>query len=203
MCGRSAPEVQRNSTRQLAFTPCNAAFTAACVELFANFAVALSVPKSIGQIYGVLYASPGPLSFTDILERLDISKGSVSQGLGLLKTLGAVVEVAPADLAVHGARAEAVATDAARSAKTAYLPELSLRRLISAIIRERIQPLSFGRTQSLSDLAKLAEEPDPAREYYRGQAHRLIVWRKQLNTVLPILLALLGSREPRKKVRSR
>ena len=38
----------------------------------------------------LLFSSATPLSFSDILERLKISKGSLSQGLQLLRSFGAV-----------------------------------------------------------------------------------------------------------------
>ena len=60
------------------------------MDMFADIVSALGIPKSIGQIYGLLYASATPLSFSDIVERLEISKGSVSQGLQLLRSLGAI-----------------------------------------------------------------------------------------------------------------
>ena len=55
------------------------------VEHFADLAAMLAQPRSYGQIYGLLFASTQPLSFTDIVERLDLSKGSVSQGLKALR----------------------------------------------------------------------------------------------------------------------
>ena len=40
----------------------------------------LGVPRSTGQIYGLLYLSPKPLSLDDISEMLGISKASASTG---------------------------------------------------------------------------------------------------------------------------
>ena len=53
----------------------------------------LGLPKSVGEIYSVLYISPSPLTMLDLVTRLGISKGSASQGLKMLRTLGAVREV--------------------------------------------------------------------------------------------------------------
>jgi hypothetical protein len=68
-------------------------FERACVEFFADVVQVFGVPRSVGQIYGLLYASPQPLSFTAIAGKLDISRGSTSQGLQALRDLGAVVPV--------------------------------------------------------------------------------------------------------------
>ena len=55
------------------------AFARECAQFFEETVRLFGVPPSVGQIYGLLYASPEPLSFTDIVERLEISKGSASQ----------------------------------------------------------------------------------------------------------------------------
>ena len=53
----------------------------------------LGLPKSIGEIYGLLYVTQEALSLDDLVSRLGISKGSTSQGLKMLRKLGAVREV--------------------------------------------------------------------------------------------------------------
>ncbi|MEM6279416.1 MAG: hypothetical protein AAF733_08065, partial [Verrucomicrobiota bacterium] len=57
------------------------------IDYFVSFVQMLGLPKSVGQIYGTLFASPEPLVMDDIVERLGISKGSASQGLSLLRSL--------------------------------------------------------------------------------------------------------------------
>ena len=51
------------------------------VEFFVKAADLLGIPKSVAAIYGICFASPEPLSFADIEARLDISRGSISQGV--------------------------------------------------------------------------------------------------------------------------
>src|SRR5688572_16073888 len=72
-------------------------FERECSQLFGEIVEVLGVPHSVGQIYGVLFASPKPLSFSDIIKQLEISKGSASQGLQLLRTLGAIRLLSPLD----------------------------------------------------------------------------------------------------------
>ncbi len=55
------------------------AFEEAVVAFFLETAEILGVPKSLAAIYGVIFASPVPLSFSEVQERLDISAGSISQ----------------------------------------------------------------------------------------------------------------------------
>ena len=54
------------------------------ISFFVEAAGLMGIPKSVAMIYGVLFGSSEPLSFSDIESKLDISKGSVSQGLRLL-----------------------------------------------------------------------------------------------------------------------
>lgn len=49
--------------------------------------------KVMGQLYGALMLSAGPLSLDDLVELLDISKASVSMNLRTLEHLGMVREV--------------------------------------------------------------------------------------------------------------
>ena len=63
---------------------------AEAVDLFVGLAQVVGLPKSVGQIYGLLYISTVSLSLDEVAERLDISKGSASQGLKFLRQTGAV-----------------------------------------------------------------------------------------------------------------
>ena len=73
------------------------AFDESLVDFFVSAADLLGVPKSVAAIYGIVFASPVPLSFAEIEARLDISKGSVSQGLRVLREVGALKEVSTAE----------------------------------------------------------------------------------------------------------
>jgi DNA-binding transcriptional regulator GbsR (MarR family) len=62
----------------------------ALIDFFMQVAEFLGLPKSVGQIFGLLYASEQPLSIDDIVERLQISRGSASTGLNYLRRFDAV-----------------------------------------------------------------------------------------------------------------
>jgi len=62
----------------------------ALIDFFMQVAQFLGLPKSVGQIFGFLYASEQPLSLDDIAERLQISRGSASTGLNYLRRFDAV-----------------------------------------------------------------------------------------------------------------
>jgi hypothetical protein len=219
------------------------------VGLFADIVSALGIPKSIGQIYGLLYASATPLSFSDIVDRLDISKGSVSQGLQLLRSLGAInvadlklkalSDKQEADFAeakgegrsakgqvrsgkgdangrmpVDGGRAvvtgERLAVDGGQETDSTSLalsswrlasdaprreyfePELSLRRLVAGVLRERVTPFATTGANRLARLRELARPSDYTEKNYLDRVKQLESWRRRLKTVLPVLGALLG-----------
>ncbi len=151
---------------------------------FADIVQVFGVSKSVGQIYGVLYASPEPLGFSDIVARLEISKGSASQGLQLLRSLGAINETEPTDKSSESQRA------------VRYEPELSLRQLVTGILRERIVPMANTGADRLKRLKALAEQAPKNTKFYLGRAKQLETWRKRFTTVMPLFTALLG---PKKK----
>jgi len=165
-------------------------FERECVEFFAELAQALGVPKSVGQIYGLLYASPVPLSFSDIVERLDISKGSASQGLQSLRSLGAT------NVAVHSSTISNPESEIQRNVARDYFePELSLRKLIGGVLSERIAPLATTGMERLNRLRELAEQDGEGSDFYLDRAKRLNTWRRRLKTVLPVLTVLLSPKK--------
>ncbi|MBK9990078.1 MAG: transcriptional regulator [Verrucomicrobia bacterium] len=170
----------------------NGGFEQECVSFFAEVVQLFGVPKSVGQIYGLLYASPEPLGFPDIVERLDISKGSASQGLQLLRSLGAINE------AERSSSLSNLSSEIKREARgVAYEPELSLRQLVTGVLRERIAPMATTGTDRLKRLKELAENSPANNKFYLGRAKQLETWRKRFTTVMPLLTALLGPKKKR------
>lgn len=93
------------------------------IAVFVQLAQAMGMQRSLGEIYGLLYATPEPLAFQDIVDRLGLSKGSVSQGLRFLRTVGAIKPVV-----VAGDRREF------------FEPVLELRALVGGFLKERLNP---------------------------------------------------------------
>jgi hypothetical protein len=201
----------------------NLPFETECVAFFSDVVQVFGVPKSIGQIYGLLYASPTPLSFSDIVERLDISKGSASQGLQLLRSLGAV-NIADLQRDAAGERRKAGSRDGepvvpgfglvagrggpavpnsqpnspgAAPRRVAYEPELRLRKLVSGVLEERIAPLASAGADRLARLRELAAEDGAGSGFYLNRARQLNTWRRRLKTALPMLNLLLGPKSRR------
>jgi hypothetical protein len=183
-------------------------FARECIELFAEVVYALGLPRSIGEIYGLIYASPEPLSFSDIVERLEISKGSASQGLQLLRSLGAI-NIADAKRQALSGKREANSTDAKPYAlsfkpnaggaavphRDYYEPELGLRRLLGGIIRGRIEPLVGQGRLRMRRLRELAEAAADGthNKFQVARVEQLETWRRQATLVMPVLKTLLAS----------
>jgi hypothetical protein len=73
-----------------------------------------------------------------------------------------------------------------------YEPELSLRKLVSGVLRERVTPLTAAGAERLVRMRALAERGGAENEFYLDRAKQLGTWQRRLKTVLPVLGALLG-----------
>ena len=128
------------------------------IGIFVRAARTLGQPKSLGEIYGLLYMSPEPLSMDRIAEELEISAGSASQGLRQLRGFGAVHRVY-----VPGAR------------KDFFEAEVELRKLTAGFFQEKVFP---GLEEVGSELAALrgplAELSEDA--HTRVRVERLTRW---------------------------
>jgi HTH-type transcriptional regulator, glycine betaine synthesis regulator len=149
------------------------------VDFFVDGVRVLGLPRSIGEIYGLLFISRSPLALDDLVLRLGISKGSASQGLRMLKSLGAVRE---ANGNGNGER------------RTYYEPAVELKRLVGGFIREQIRPhLDSGQSKirHLATSARAVEDPEQ-RLFLGERIERLEQWMRSSGRVLPILQKLLG-----------
>jgi hypothetical protein len=169
-----------------------ARFEHECVLFFEGASQVFGVPRSVAQIYGLLYASKAPLSFSDIVERLGASKGSVSQGLQFLRSLGAIKIAGGASNTSSPSR-HPEGVDVSR--REYYEPELRLRSLMSGILRERVAPLTAAGTDQLARLREFAADAGDGSDFYLYRVKQLETWRRRLRTILPVLSALLGPKK--------
>ena len=147
------------------------------IEHFAEISRALGQPRSLAEIYGLLFISPRPLAMDELIARLQISQGSVSQGLKFLRDIGAVRPVAVAeDRRVHY---EAVA---------------ELRRLAGRFLRDQLAPRVAGSEQRLERLAdSINEFSGEHRAHLASRVTMLRSWHQNTRRVLPLVIKLLGS----------
>ena len=150
------------------------AFEQALVDFFVDAAELLGVPKSVAAIYGIVFASPVPLSFADIESRLDISKGSVSQGLRVLREVGAVKEVSSA-----ADRAEL------------FEPDLELRKLVGRFLENRLQKQLASGSARLASLGKTVPGRNGEATVLRERLKQLQNWHSKAKALLPIARTFL------------
>jgi DNA-binding transcriptional regulator GbsR (MarR family) len=149
----------------------------AVIDLFLNAANSFGLPKSYGQIYGLLFCRDQSLSMDEVMKFLEISKGSASQGLRALRQLGAVSTVfEPGDR------------------KERFVAEIRLRKLVSGFLREQADPhldKGVGRLKQIESLVNDLENVDCRK---RG-AHRheiLSGWHRQMSRLLPWVKMIVG-----------
>ena len=149
------------------------------VAFFVDGVKVLGLPRSIGEIYGLLFVSRDALSLDDLVRRLNISKGSASQGLRMLKSLGAVRE-APGN--------------GGTERRTYYEPAVELKRLVGGFIREQIRPHLDSGKSKISRLALAANQMDDPeqRQFLSDRIERLEQWMRSGSRVLPLLQKILG-----------
>ena len=147
------------------------------IDLFVQFSHLLGLPKSVAEIYGLLFVATHALSMEEVMERLNMSKGSTSQGLRFLRSLGAVKLVYVAGQ--RAAHYEAVA---------------QLRNLATRFLRDQILTHLDGSLDRIEHMAELVQGlPPEERELVRARVGMLESWGKKTRKVLPIVLKILGS----------
>ena len=150
-------------------------------DYFTSFAQMMGFPKSVGQIYGLLFMSVGPIPMEAVMTRLGISKGSASQGLNLLKDLGAVQSIR-----VSGDRREHFEAD------------FDVSRMIHHFIGEKLKPrIQHGeeRLEKMSDLISQMPEESSVRMSAEGRLKALRKWQNRGKGVLPLIQRFFGKNE--------
>lgn len=131
----------------------------------------LGLPMSLGSIFGVIYSSPTPLAFKDVVEMSGISRGSVSHGLRLLCEIEAIKEVR-----VSGERV------------CRYAPEPELRRVLMRMLQTRLRaPLEQGAERLRAFKASLCGTEDPNRDFYFQRLTVLQAWHCKALRALPLV----------------
>lgn len=145
------------------------------IGLFVHLARLLSVPKSVAEIYGLLFIAVEPLAMEDIIERLNLSKGSASQGLKLLRGLGAVQVVY-----VGGKRNDH------------YEAETELRKLVDGFLKDKIEPHFHTGGERLSRIESLVNEAHPTNgDVVLARLEKLKRWKQTGREFLPLALKCL------------
>ena len=132
----------------------------------------LGLPKSIGLIYGAVFASPKPVEAGQICLKLKISRGSVSQGLRFLKELGAIRSEG-----LNGNRAEH------------FVAEDHLRKAIETFVSQKIGPAFEELGEEVARLEKDPSQPLP--EDLKEKLETIRRWHSHGKLLLPLVTGFL------------
>jgi DNA-binding transcriptional regulator GbsR (MarR family) len=152
------------------------------VSVLADLAELFGNPRSYGQIYGLLFSREEPLTMEEIARRLDISQGSISQGLRQLEAFGAIVKEK---------------NNGSRQAR--YTAKLEMKLLISGFLKERVIPrLESTETRikdlrnSLSTTSLRSQTQVSAFSSALFRLDRVAKWHRSARTILPLARKILG-----------
>ena len=172
--GAQSPRVDqgRQPARKTAFSanPGLSPFQIQTVSLFVRAAEAFSLPRSAGQVYGLLFSTPQPLNLDEMTTLLHASRGGTWEGLDWLRQMGAVEKVF-----LHGVR------------KDHYRPEVNLRKLAGGILRLRFEPHLQNGHEHLKALEASVEADSPDSEFQRTRLGKIETWHRHLNDLLPLI----------------
>jgi len=145
-------------------------------SIFAEIADLFGNPSSLGSIYGLLFASPEPLSMEEIVERLGISTGTASQGLRRLVEMQAITSRKE-----EGARV------------TRYSAKLELRPFVAMFLQQQLLPKIGHSAERVETLKQsLSSIPEDSREELGIRLERASKWHRRAKTFLPLVRKFLG-----------
>ena len=145
------------------------------IDFFVRMMSIMGLPRSVGEIYGLLYFSEIPLSMDDISSRLSISMGSTSQGLKTLRSLKAI-------------RTSYVQGDR----RDHFIAETEFRRLFSNFIKEDILPHLDSATERITRMeTSISSNLGDKKEFYITRIAKLKRLTKAGRRLLPALAGLL------------
>jgi len=130
----------------------------------------LGQPKSVSEIYGTLYFSERPLCMAENIERLQLSKGSASQGLRLLRDMGAVRVV-----------------QLAEDRRDFYQAETSLKKIVSGYVQNAIEPHLAHGHERLQRLDQLARASNQISDFHQSRLEQLARWQRKAARALPVI----------------
>src|ERR1051325_1799000 len=146
------------------------------IDIFVQLSRLLGQPRSLAEIYGLLFISAQPMSMDGLIQRLGLSKGSASQGLKFLRGIGAI-------------RTVYVAADR----RTHYEAVAELRNLAGRFLRDHVVPHLDSGTVRLERISTMmAGLPTAHRERVANRVKMLRSWEKNGRRVLPLVARILG-----------
>ena len=150
---------------------------AEAIGLFIQLGHLVNQPRSFGEVYGLLFVSPRPLSAEELVERLGASRAAAERALLLLRRAGLLRMVyVPGDRRMHY---EAVAEP---------------RHLVVGFLRDQVLPQLANAGNRIDRLAEAVRKlPGEEQSQVSDRVAKLQSWGKKSRTLAPMILRLLGS----------
>ncbi|MDO8545172.1 MAG: hypothetical protein Q7S40_32430 [Opitutaceae bacterium] len=173
------------------------AFEQSVVGFFVEAADMLGVPKSVAAIYGICFASPEPLGFSEINGRLEISSGSISQGLKFLREVGALkVSESPGSLVSGPLPALSLSNGSlvqrAARQRERYEPDMELRNLALHFIEERLEKqLTAGKSRLEAIHAAVPSGDNGSARELKARIKALQTWNSKGRALVPLIKSFL------------
>ncbi len=146
------------------------------IEICVRASQLLGAPRSVGEIFGYLFARKSAVSFEQVVEALGISAGSASHGLRYLRRLGAVNVVLRA-----------------RERRDFFQAETSLEKIITGVVSETAFFHLGGITDRLEKLrAQATESGDNHADEISDRLNLLLDWSQKTKTALALALKAIS-----------
>lgn len=146
------------------------------IETCGRFCQVFGLPRSLGQIYGLLYLAPDPLSLDDIAELLGISKASASTGTRQLAAWGGIRQVwVPGERRDHFE----VEPELGRLLRLGYTDFLKPRIIAS---QRRLEHMSETLGEDIAQGTITKEE----HKLYSDRLKRFLQLQKKMQQVMPL-----------------
>lgn len=168
------PEIVSNRQKEQAISSLQGEMVDFMVRLFRL----MGLPKTIGSIYGYIYASPTAVSMDDLTQALGISLGSASQGLRTLKVFRAIRPVY-----AQGERREH------------FEAETDFQQFVGAFLKGELEQYienTEKRTERMAgQLEALTDESE--KEFFEERVGRLSSMNERARKILPLFNEVFAS----------
>jgi DNA-binding transcriptional regulator GbsR (MarR family) len=145
------------------------------IDFFVRLAPLLGQPRSVVEIYGLLFSSIRPLDLDEVIKKLRISRGSACTGLNQLLRLGA-----------------AKRSYVAHRRSTNYEAVEDLGSIIARLLRERIPPDLGGSLTWLKEVARTAKRvPAGEQNLVNSRIRVLQNWQRKFRHLLRLVEEIL------------
>lgn len=152
-------------------------FQSRCITLFVRAAAVFSLPRSIGQVYGLLFATPRPLNLDELIAMLGSSRGGTHDAIKWLMHIGAVERVH-----LPGVR------------KEHYRAELNLRKLAAGYLRLKVEPHVENGADHIGELADSIDPSDAEAEFQSQRLDKIRAWHRVVSGLLPMVKQIAEDR---------